>query len=1274
MHGARSGAIEMEQETLNETEEKSLRSHASGSTEDVSRDMAEQEEIGSKSEVHKENMEHTGSDLRVCPTDSSSGVLTEETENNQIRGDTAGHHKKSYYADFKEQCKPWNAATMRLKVRGGMNKFQVLAEEEQSEDEHEISAISADSEASGGSVASEQRSFYKEFYSRKTIRGGAGGANATQNKKLTAALSAFSEVMKAFSEDGAEKSADDNNSINSVLQDIVAAVKTWEEKQPTKAEMREQLRKFHQRLEEHARKPAAADHHDTAKRQQSFYSEFAKNLRTNAANAETDGWSVKGKGKGKKGKSKSKADETLTKFDLKQHFSKRTIGSWQLIAKEVEGGKEPSAAIAVVDSESRIAELQEIAKAHKLTKNVILVAKKENKSEVDIENAKEILLPISGNLALVRARIATISGQPPDLEGVEPKKDKEEKPVKVLEKPTTLRIILDLQFCREEKRKKALLDQPHLALHHLLVKSGCSELRTHGWSLNDNVISGYATTNEEQAKELLGKSGEHGVFISRLRQDIVSLPPCTWVKQDDQETSFDYLLRVTQLAQKAEVPMTWRSGGGSYLGYQVADTLDRMHAWVAFGVPTFWGPQTFKQWLERNEWKIGESVKPPRGKYKSWAFQGYVPGEVGKQSYCYQTLAGQKVVHITIQRWKKQRKQEEESKKIQGVRWWSADDKDPIEDLCTAPTVKMSPDDIEPTLIDATMEESQNGKRTQEGGSNSSPAKKKSRAQKEEAAKLGGGSVGPHGTTLLDCGGSGDCGWRSIGVQLAYLNSQKSIEELSEQAEKLAITIKAKTVAFIKQNRSKWTKNWVADPATTELMEDGPVPQSAEQLIKAIERPKRWVCGLCLSSIALNQKATVVIWSYFGKNCKNHEKNTWQRIAVLKAGTGTYPIVPVVLHGGHYYALRLPSGKRSFPMEWGEVDIEQDIPVTQEVDDEHLKDINCVLRGGMLHFTPVKRKKCEDECENLLRSFSTVRRTPILEKHQEDDCEHLLRAFSSGKTKATKAVWRCPVCEMEFDITNRQKAAQKVGHHMRSLHTCEWQRRREERLKWRDGKRVPSGLGLKHFIKPISFIKWNKKDERSFFFKCAFCGKGLPKFTDNDKLSVKQQAISRMSKMMHIKAECHQIKDSDMTVRSFTTASRKSFPDFYAVKYRALRLANSKRKMNQQIKIAEDNGHEPVVLNVAMSSFLRKSIVCKICRKCLNAKRSKCLGHSSRSRKSGPCAPGPAFWREAKKQRRVEEACQQLEISKDEFRKIEIAGRRWKEWCKPRTICRSTKH
>ena len=361
-------------------------------------------------------------------------------------------------------------------------------------------------------------------------------------------------------------------------------------------------------------------------------------------------------------------------------------------------------------------------------------------------------------------------------------------------------------------------------------------------------------------------------------------------------------------------------------------------------------------------------------------------------------------------------------------------------------------------------------------------------------------------------------------------------------------------------------------------------------------------------------------------------------------------------------------------MEWGEVDIEQDIPVTQEVDDEHLKDINCVLRGGMLHFTPVKRKKCEDECENLLRSFSTVRRTPILEKHQEDDCEHLLRAFSSGKTKATKAVWRCPVCEMEFDITNRQKAAQKVGHHMRSLHTCEWQRRREERLKWRDGKRVPSGLGLKHFIKPISFIKWNKKDERSFFFKCAFCGKGLPKFTDNDKLSVKQQAISRMSKMMHIKAECHQIKDSDMTVRSFTTASRKSFPDFYAVKYRALRLANSKRKMNQQIKIAEDNGHEPVVLNVAMSSFLRKSIVCKICRKCLNAKRSKCLGHSSRSRKSGPCAPGPAFWREAKKQRRVEEACQQLEISKDEFRKIEIAGRRWKEWCKPRTICRFTKH
>lgn len=53
----------------------------------------------------------------------------------------------------------------------------------------------------------------------------------------------------------------------------------------------------------------------------------------------------------------------------------------------------------------------------------------------------------------------------------------------------------------------------------------------------------------------------------------------------------------------------------------------------------------------------------------------------------------------------------------------------------------------------------------------------------------------------------------------------------------------------------------------------------------------------------------------------------------------------VVLHGGHYFALRPAIGKKSFPKEWGgETPSEEEIPVSQE--GQGVTEITKVLRGG----------------------------------------------------------------------------------------------------------------------------------------------------------------------------------------------------------------------------------------------------------------------------------------------------------------------------------------
>ena len=288
-------------------------------------------------------------------------------------------------------------------------------------------------------------------------RGGAGGANASKNKQLTEALDALTKVMKAFGEE------DEDEEVTSVRKEIGKVVKEWENKLPTKGEVREQLRKFHSRLEEKARapvQPTPSGETEKRQQQQSFYTEFARSIRRE----DESEWKTKGKDKGT---SKTKKDcKEVTKFDLRRDFPQRRIGPWQLVSKELEIGRESTASISVVDSVRRIVELQAISREHSLKQAVILVAKKEGTEDImkEIVNAKEILLPLTSNLALVKAIVATTTGEAPQIEGIAPKEDKEETH-KQVEKPATLRVVVDLKF--KAAKVKALEEKPHLSLHEI---------------------------------------------------------------------------------------------------------------------------------------------------------------------------------------------------------------------------------------------------------------------------------------------------------------------------------------------------------------------------------------------------------------------------------------------------------------------------------------------------------------------------------------------------------------------------------------------------------------------------------------------------------------------------------------------------------------------------------------------------------------------------------------------------------------------------------------
>lgn len=132
-------------------------------------------------------------------------------------------------------------------------------------------------------------------------------------------------------------------------------------------------------------------------------------------------------------------------------------------------------------------------------------------------------------------------------------------------------------------------------------------------------------------------------------------------------------------------------------------------------------------------------------------------------------------------------------------------------------------------------------------------------------------------------------------MQIAALNSTKTMDELAENVERLALALKSKTLGYIRSFRAKWERAWCPDPSTNEVMEDGPIPQTSQEFIRALERKNRWVGGFCLR--------------YRGEEGKSHLNDGWQS---LRGSKGQYPVVPVVLHGGHYFALRPAIGKKYF--------------------------------------------------------------------------------------------------------------------------------------------------------------------------------------------------------------------------------------------------------------------------------------------------------------------------------------------------------------------------
>ena len=209
-----------------------------------------------------------------------------------------------------------------------------------------------------------------------------------------------------------------------------------------------------------------------------------------------------------------------------------------------------------------------------------------------------------------------------------------------------------------------------------------------------------------------------------------------------------------------------------------------------------------------------------------------------------------------------------------------------------------------------------------------------------------GGQPGPCNSTLIEVGGSGECGWRALALMIAMQNQKRSsIENVMDKIEVLSTSLGMKTVSFFGKP-SKMARQ-IGGRSTMSFYHWGRT--SCQKCF--------WVSGRLWQTQALDMRADVAGLRNDPTNHKCGLGIQWHTGSLQSRSwmdpIGNYhkgghernlPIIPGVLNYGHYYNIpRLPTGKNNWPRDWTQ-DQQAVIPTSQDV--KGTEKICGTLRGG----------------------------------------------------------------------------------------------------------------------------------------------------------------------------------------------------------------------------------------------------------------------------------------------------------------------------------------
>ena len=405
-------------------------------------------------------------------------------------------------------------------------------------------------------------------------------------------------------------------------------------------------------------------------------------------------------------------------------------------------------------------------------------------------------------------------------------------------------------------------------------------------------------------KKILSSSGHRHAFFTCIDKDH-ERKPVQWIRTEEGQNPFQYYADAKKRAREEGVGLALKRGKRNNLGLIGVQTgtgeeglLRRK--WIIRGAPS-WTPGTMRDFLTKQNWRTVEDIVPPAKKNGIWSFLGVAPRDKGSVGYVINVDNRQLVFTPWVPK-----PQKHQSLPINHATSWvsvcNQTEKQKqtveIEDLADK-------DEVPPTVLDtqndSTSDADMQALGEKRAAINSPPAKKPSKQARRTDGKGSGSEgnngrdppkTGPQGVSVWDLKGAGNCGFRCLAAMNAIRDKRKpSKVEVENMIDKLAITLRTKTVGHFKQDNS-WTHNWWADSDCTEQTEDGTPAKDLQQYYTVMGRPNKWMDTWTAYGAASVLRSDVLVWRY-----KGDRWNFVTRIQPLLPAVNKTPMVPFLRDG-----------------------------------------------------------------------------------------------------------------------------------------------------------------------------------------------------------------------------------------------------------------------------------------------------------------------------------------------------------------------------------------